>query len=244
MAEYAPRNKKSMRKTHILIVDDEMSVREVTQRYLELEGYVVSVATTGIQGWQMIDSNKGSYDLVVLDVMLPGLDGFEILRKVRANSDLPIIMLTARTEEHDRITGLDRGADDYVPKPFSPRELVSRVKAVLRRVQPFQPNAEGPIQAGSITLHPDTRLVKVDQHDCDLTVKEFDLLWFLMRHPRQVFSREQLLEQVWGFSEFIDLSTVTVHIHRLREKIEKDPSKPKRLLTVWGVGYKLAADQD
>lgn len=231
-----------MRKTHILIVDDEMSVREVTQRYLELEGYAVSLATTGLQGWQMIDTNKGSYDLVVLDVMLPGLDGFEILRKVRTTSELPIIMLTARTDEHDRITGLDRGADDYIPKPFSPRELVSRVKAVLRRVQPFQPNAEAPIQTSGITLHPDTRQVQVDAQNCELTVKEFDLLWFLMRHPRQVFSREQLLEQVWGFSEFIDLSTVTVHIHRLREKIETDPSKPKRLLTVWGVGYKLATD--
>lgn len=231
-----------MRKTHILIVDDESSVREVAQRYLELEGYNVSVAATGSQGWQLIEGNRGTYDLVVLDVMLPGIDGFDILRKVRANSDLPIIMLTARTEEHDRIEGLERGADDYVPKPFSPRELVSRVKAVLRRTQPFQPSVAEPIQAGSIVLHPDTRLVQVDAKDCELTVKEFDLLWFLMRHPRQVFSREQLLEQVWGFTDYIDLSTVTVHIHRLREKIEQDPSKPKRLMTVWGVGYKLATD--
>ena len=231
-----------MRKTHILIVDDESSVREVAQRYLEREGYAVSVAATGSLGWQLIEGNRGTYDLVVLDVMLPGIDGFDILRKVRANSDLPIIMLTARTEEHDRIEGLERGADDYVPKPFSPRELVSRVKAVLRRTQPFQPSVAEPIHAGSIVLHPDTRLVQVDAKDCELTVKEFDLLWFLMRHPRQVFSREQLLEQVWGFTDYIDLSTVTVHIHRLREKIEQDPSKPKRLMTVWGVGYKLATD--
>ncbi len=232
-----------MRKTHILIVDDELSVREVTQRYLEREGYTVSVAATGTQGWQLIDGGKGTYDLVVLDVMLPGLDGFEILRKVRAGSDLPIIMLTARTEEHDRVEGLERGADDYMPKPFSPRELVSRVKAVLRRVQPFQvTNSGDAIQASGILLHPDTRQVLIDSLNCELTVKEFDLLWFLMRHPKQVFSREQLLEQVWGFTEYIDLSTVTVHIHRLREKIEKDPSKPKRLMTVWGVGYKLASE--
>lgn len=231
-----------MRKTHVLIVDDELSVREVAQRYLERDGYTVSVAATGTQGWEMIESNKGAYDLVVLDVMLPGLDGFEILRKVRGSSDLPIIMLTARTEEHDRIEGLERGADDYVPKPFSPRELVSRVKAVLRRTQPFQPNTDESIVAGEIVLHPNTRQVTVDGQPCELTVKEFDLLWFLMRHARQVFSREQLLEQVWGFAEYIDLSTVTVHIHRLREKIEKDPSKPKRLMTVWGVGYKLATD--
>ena len=231
-----------MRKTHILIVDDELSVREVAQRYLEHDGYTVSVAASGSQGWQMIEGNKGSYDLIVLDVMLPGLDGFEILRKVRTTSDLPIIMLTARIGEHDRIEGLERGADDYVPKPFSPRELVSRVKAVLRRTQPFQPAVSETIEAGGIVLHPDTRQVLVDRAGCELTVKEFDLLWFLMRHPRQVFSREQLLEQVWGFSEYIDLSTVTVHIHRLREKIEKDPSKPQRLMTVWGVGYKLATD--
>lgn len=231
-----------MRKTHVLIVDDELSVREVAQRYLERDGYTVSVAATGTQGWEMIEGNKGAYDLVVLDVMLPGLDGFEILRKVRGSSDLPIIMLTARTEEHDRIEGLERGADDYVPKPFSPRELVSRVKAVLRRTQPFQPNTDESVIAGEIVLHPNTRQVTVNGRACELTVKEFDLLWFLMRHPRQVFSREQLLEQVWGFAEYIDLSTVTVHIHRLREKIEKDPSKPKRLMTVWGVGYKLATD--
>lgn len=231
-----------MRKPHVLIVDDELSVREVAQRYLERDGYAVSVAETGTQGWEMIEGNKGAYDLVVLDVMLPGLDGFEILRKVRGSSDLPIIMLTARTEEHDRIEGLERGADDYVPKPFSPRELVSRVKAVLRRTQPFQPNTDESVTAGEVVLHPNTRQVIVGGNPCELTVKEFDLLWFLMRHPRQVFSREQLLEQVWGIAEYIDLSTVTVHIHRLREKIEKDPSKPKRLMTVWGVGYKLAVD--
>ena len=233
-----------MSKTRILVVDDEPSVREVTQRYLEREGYTVLTAATGTDGWQTIEASlKGEkLDLVVLDGMLPGLDGLEVLRRVRATSDLPIIMLSARTEEYDRIAGLDRGADDYVPKPFSPRELISRVKAVLRRSQPFVPNTDQEIDIAGLRLKPDTREVWVDGAPRELTMKEFDLLWFLMRHPRQVFSREQLLEQVWGFGEFADLSTVTVHMHRLREKIERDPAKPTRLLTVWGVGYKLAAE--
>jgi DNA-binding response OmpR family regulator len=231
-----------MGKTKILIVDDESSVREVAQRYLEREGFNVATAATGIEGWQAIESGKEKPDLVVLDVMLPGLDGFDILRRVRATSDLPIIMLSARTEEHDRVTGLERGADDYVPKPFSPRELVSRVKAVLRRSQPFAPlpTTDQTLTVAGITLRPDTREVSVDSEAKELTVKEFDLLWFLMRHPRQVFSREQLLEQVWGFTNYIDLSTVTVHMHRLREKIEQDPQKPTKLMTVLGVGYRLA----
>jgi DNA-binding response OmpR family regulator len=236
-----------MGKTRILIVDDEPSVREVAQRYLERDGYTVATATTGSEGWQMIESagksGKDKFDLVVLDVMLPGIDGFDILRRVRINSDLPVIMLSARTDEMDRVTGLERGADDYVPKPFSPRELVSRVKAVLRRVQPFTPSTDTELSLVGITLKPDTRQVIVDGKEKELTVKEFDLLWFLMRHPRQVFSREQLLAQVWGFADYIDLSTVTVHMHRLREKIECDASKPTRLMTVWGVGYKFAAEE-
>ncbi len=234
-----------MAKTRILIVDDEPSVREVTQRYLEREGYTVHTAATGSDGWQMIEASAKAekYDLIVLDVMLPGLDGLEILRRVRTTSDLPIIMLSARTEEYDRVAGLDRGADDYVPKPFSPRELISRVKAVLRRSQPFTPNSDQALEMAGLILKPDTREVWVDGAMRELTVKEFDLLWFLMRHPRQVFSREQLLEQVWGYGEYADLSTVTVHMHRLREKIERDPARPMRLMTVWGVGYKLATDE-
>jgi DNA-binding response OmpR family regulator len=151
-------------------------------------------------------------------------------------------MLSARSDELDRVIGLESGADDYVPKPFSPRELASRVKAVLRRgpqegerIEPAKP-----IEMDGIALDPGTRQVSADGRAVELTAKEFELLWFFMRHPRQVFSREQLLEQVWGFTDYIDLSTVTVHIHRLRDKIERDPSKPTRLVTVWGVGYRLA----
>ncbi len=180
--------------------------------------------------------------LVVLDVMLPGVDGIEIVKRVRRDNAVPIIMLSARSDELDRVIGLETGADDYVPKPFSPRELVSRVKAVLRRAPQDDSRIEAakPIVIGGVEANAGTRQVNVDGKPVELTAKEFDLLWFFMRHPKQVFSREQLLEQVWGFVEYIDLSTVTVHIHRLRDKIEPDPTKPARLMTVWGVGYRLA----
>lgn len=231
-----------MPKPHILVVDDEASVREVVKRYLERESYVVSTAATGPEALSIIDSDR-DIKLVILDVMLPGLDGMEIVRRVRANNAVPIIMLSARSDEADRVIGLESGADDYVPKPFSPRELISRVKAVLRRAPSSdssqEVSKEKAFNVGDITLDPNTREVKVLESTVELTAKEFELLWFFMRHPRQVFSREQLLEQVWGFAEYIDISTVTVHIHRLRDKIEKDPKKPMRLTTVWGVGYRL-----
>jgi DNA-binding response OmpR family regulator len=229
-------------KSHILVVDDEAGVRDVVTRYLEREGFVVSSAASGPEALGIIDAER-DIKLVVLDVMLPGLNGVEIVRRVRQNNSVPIIMLSARSDETDRVLGLEIGADDYVPKPFSPRELVSRVKAVLRRSPQdagSEVNREKILAAGAITLDPNTHEVHVDNQPVELTAKEFDLLWFLMRHPKQVFSREQLLEQVWGFAEYIDISTVTVHIHRLRDKIEPDPKKPIRLTTVWGVGYRLA----
>jgi DNA-binding response OmpR family regulator len=232
-----------MSKQHILVVDDEPGVCEVVKRYLERDGYVVSTAATGPEALSIIDAER-DIKLVVLDVMLPGVDGIEVVRRVRRDSAVSIIMLSARSDELDRVIGLESGADDYVPKPFSPRELVSRVKAVLRRAPSDNDKVE-PAKAiviGGITLDPGTRQVQVDRKPIELTAKEFDLLWFLMRHPRQVFSREQLLEQVWGFADYIDLSTVTVHVHRLRDKIERDASKPDRLVTVWGVGYRLAAE--
>lgn len=233
-----------MSKQHILVVDDEPGVREVVKRYLERDGYVVSTAATGPEALGIIDAER-DIKLVVLDVMLPGLDGVQIVRRVRKDNAVPIIMLSARSDELDRVIGLESGADDYVPKPFSPRELVSRVKAVLRRAPADNDKVEPakPIVIGGITLDPGTRQVQADGKPVELTAKEFDLLWFLMRHPRQVFSREQLLEQVWGFADYIDLSTVTVHVHRLRDKIERDPSRPERLVTVWGVGYRLATEQ-
>jgi len=233
----------------ILVVDDELGVRDVLKRYLEREGYDVLLASSGPEALGLLELEREKVLLVVLDVMLPGVDGLEILKRVRARggNPVPIIMLSARSEEFDRVAGLELGADDYVPKPFSPREVVSRVKAVLRR---GAPDAYGDgrgqarsLQSGQITLHPDTREVEVDGKVIELTAKEFELLWLFMRHPKQVFTRDQLLDQVWGFSEFIDSSTVTVHIHRLRDKIEPDPAKPTRLVTVWGVGYRLEPDR-
>ncbi|MCA9975106.1 MAG: response regulator transcription factor, partial [Anaerolineales bacterium] len=179
-------------------------------------------------------------DMVVLDLNLPELDGLDVCRTLRRESDVPIIMLTARIDETDRLIGLELGADDYVTKPFSPAELVSRVKAVLRRAGGNKADdGERPLQYGSLHINPLTRVVTVRSKTIDLTATEFNLLWFIANHPRQVFTRDQLLEKVWGFSEYVDPSTVTVHIRRLREKIEEDPSNPIWLLTVWGVGYKF-----
>jgi len=178
--------------------------------------------------------------LVVLDLMLPKVDGLEVTRWLRERGDTPIIMLTARREERDRIAGLEMGADDYVVKPFSPQELVSRVRAVLRRTRTLSPGgSERALAYGDLCIDPQTRLVEVAGEERTLTVKEFDLLWTLARHPRQVFSREQLLDLVWGLTEYIDPSTVTVHVRRLREKIEADPSQPHYIQTVWGVGYRF-----
>ncbi len=177
---------------------------------------------------------------MVLDLMLPGVDGIEVTRWLRSRDDTPIIMLTARREEVDRIAGLEMGADDYVVKPFSPQELVSRVRAVLRRTRPTEEGTRAEtLEFEGLRIDPRTRLVEVSGEERKLTATEFDLLWTLGRHPRQVFTRDQLLDVVWGLTNYIDPSTVTVHIRRLREKIEADPSKPRHLVTVWGVGYKF-----
>ena len=170
---------------------------------------------------------------------LPGVDGLALTRWLRERSDVPIIMLTARRHEADRIAGFELGADDYVVKPFSPQELVSRVKAVLRRSRPAERENETALSFDELRIDPQKHLVFVRDLEVILTVREFDVLWLLAKHPRQVFSRQQLLERVWGISEYIDPGTVTVHIRRLREKIESDPSNPKHILTVWGVGYKF-----
>ena len=225
----------------ILVVDDEASVVEVVSLYLRRDGYEVRVARDGRQALAAIQASRPA--LVVLDLMLPGVDGLEILRRLRDDpeQDVPIIMLTARGQEVDRIYGLELGADDYVTKPFSPAELVSRVKAVLRRTRrdDGRSGEERPLQFGDLRIDARTRLVTLGDKTIDLTATEFDLLWFMACHPRQVFRRDQLLENVWGFSEYVDPSTVTVHIRRLREKIEANPSQPDFLLTVWGVGYKF-----
>lgn len=227
-----------MNEPTILVVDDEPSISEVVSIYLRRAGYQVTVASDGQEALDALE--KGPPDLVVLDLMLPEVDGVEITRRLRAEGDTPIIMLTARREEADRIAGLEMGADDYVVKPFSPQELVSRVKAVLRRTRgPGPAGAERPLIFDNLCIDPKTRLVEVAGDEKSLTAKEFDLLWVLARHPRQVFNRDQLLDLVWGLTEYVDPSTVTVHVRRLREKIETDPSHPHHIQTVWGVGYKF-----
>ncbi|MCJ7535016.1 MAG: response regulator transcription factor [Anaerolineales bacterium] len=222
----------------ILIVEDEPSIAEVVGLYLRRSGYRVIFASDGFEAQNKIESQ--SPDLVVMDLMLPIIDGFELTRWLRNRSNTPIIMLTARRDEVDRIAGLEMGADDYIIKPFSSQEVVSRVRAVLRRTNP-QPDetTEKPLNFPSMVIDPQTRLVTIDGEEITLTAKEFDTLWLLAQHPRQVFTRNHVLERVWGISDYIDPSTVTVHIRRLREKIEPDPSTPQHLLTVWGVGYKF-----
>lgn len=222
----------------ILVVDDEPSIREVVSLYLKRAGYRVVMADDGQAALKALEAH--SPNLVVLDLMLPEIDGFEITRQLRAKRDTPIIMLTARGEETDRILGLEMGADDYIVKPFSPRELVSRVKAVLRRVHPPESTEEEQtLTFDDLHIDPTTRLIVVDGEEKVLTAKEFDLLWVLARHPRQVFNRDQLLDLVWGLTDYIDPSTVTVHVRRLREKVEHDPSTPRHIQTVWSVGYKF-----
>jgi DNA-binding response OmpR family regulator len=222
----------------VLVVDDEPTVTEVVSIYLERAGYEVIVASDGESALEILEGQPP--DLVVLDLMLPDVGGLEITRWLRARGDTPIIMLSARREEVDRILGLELGADDYVVKPFSPQELVSRVKAVLRRTYGSSATeSEDPVEVANLRIDPQTRVVEADGEVIELTAKEFDLLWELARHPRRVFNRDQLLDKVWGLKEYIDPSTVTVHIHRLREKIELDPSQPRHIQTVWGVGYKF-----
>ncbi|MGD2026400.1 MAG: response regulator transcription factor [Anaerolineales bacterium] len=228
-----------MKSKTILVVEDEPNIAEVVSLYLKRADFQVRVAKDGEAA--MIYLEKQIPDLIIMDIMLPEMDGFAITRWLRDRSQVPIIMLTARRDEIDRITGLEIGADDYVVKPFSPQELVSRVRAVLRRAgqQTAMATDEKPVTSGNITIDPLARTVNLDEEALSLTAKEFDLLYLLISHPRQVFNRDQLLERVWGESEYIDPSTVTVHIRRLREKIEEDPSSPNHLITVWGVGYKF-----
>jgi DNA-binding response OmpR family regulator len=226
-----------MNTPEILIVEDEPSIAEVVELYLRRAGYQVRAVNDGNTALRLLEERLP--DLVILDVMLPGMDGFSILRWLRDRSDTPVIFITARREEVERIAGLELGADDYVVKPFSPQELVSRVRAVLRRIHREEDKANKPLTYGDLSIDPQTRLITLSGQEIALTSREFDLLWLLAQHPRQVFTRGQLLERVWGVTEYIDPGTVTVHLRRLREKIEKDASHPTRLVTIWGVGYKF-----
>ncbi len=223
----------------ILIVDDEPIVRDVVARYLENDGYRILEAGDGDDARVLIEADAPS--LVVLDVMLPGTDGLTLCRWIRTRGNIPVIMLTARGDEADRVVALDLGADDYVTKPFSPRELAARVRSVLRRTAAAAPPGATRLELDGLILDPETRDVSLDGDSIQLTAKEFDLLFFLASHPRHVFSRDQLMKRVWGYAAALDTGTVTVHIRRLRSKIEVDAARPTRLETVWGVGYRFVA---
>jgi two-component system response regulator ResD len=223
----------------ILVVEDEPSIAEVVSLYLGRAGFEVRTVADGRAALDEID--RAAPDLIVLDLMLPEVDGYEVTRKVRAQRDTPIIMLTARKSEVDRIAGLEMGADDYVVKPFSAQELVSRVRAVLRRstAAAGADPTEEVLEFGDLTIDPVARRVTVQGSETVLTAKEFDLLWTLASRPQAVFNRDSLLELVWGSADFIDPSTVTVHVRRLRTKIEADPSRPRHITTAWGIGYRF-----
>jgi two-component system response regulator ResD len=222
----------------VLVVDDEPTIRDVVVRYLRREGYTTLEAGDGDAARALVE--RESPNLVVLDLMLPGMDGLALCRWIRGRSPLPVIMLTARGDEADRIVGLELGADDYVTKPFSPRELVARVGSVLRRSDASPATSAERFQFGAIEIDAASREVRKSGVALRLTAREFDLLWFFARHPRRVFSRDQLMRSVWGYEAARDTGTITVHMRRLREKIEDDPAEPRHLETVWGVGYRLS----
>ncbi|MDN5348066.1 MAG: two-component system, OmpR family, response regulator ResD [Clostridia bacterium] len=230
-----------MGKTKVLVVDDERKIREVVRMYLEKEGFIVGEAADGQEALNI--ANKEKWDLIILDLMLPGIDGWSVFKEIEKTSAVPIIMLTARDAEVDRILGLELGADDYVVKPFSPRELVARVKAVLRRSQNTapteQPGSSNTLTYPGLSIEPDSRLVLINGQAVNLTPKEYDLLYHLAKSPNRAFTREELLEAVWGYDYFGDTRTVDTHINRLRDKLLKASGNVSYISTVWGVGYKF-----
>ncbi len=224
----------------ILIVEDDQNIASLERDYLEANGYQVDVETNGLKG--MDKALQGTYDLILLDVMLPGTDGFEICRQVRKEKDIPVLFVTAKKEEIDKIRGLGIGADDYVVKPFSPSELVARVNAHINRYERLsakQTDQSDVIAVGGLTIEKKARRVFLDDQEIMLANKEFDLLVFLASHPNVVFSKDTLFDKIWGFDSLGETSTVTVHINRLREKIEKNMSNPEYIETVWGAGYRF-----
>ena len=229
-----------MKTYKILVVDDEVDIVDFIDDYLTGEGYEVITAYDGVQALDKMRQDLP--DLVVLDVMLPGLDGFEVCKQVRTESAVPILMLTAKDTDMDKIVGLEIGADDYMPKPFNPRELVARVKAILRRTyrQDYQPRSQmATLKYKDLFIDTERRTANIGHKQLELTMKEFDLLLFLMQNPGHVYSRDHLLDYVWGQDSFVGARTVDVHIRRLREQIETDASQPQYIITVWGIGYKF-----
>jgi len=225
----------------ILLVDDEKSLVKGLQKSLEQENYVVWPAYEGREAWELFMHKP--FDLVILDLMLPGIDGLTLCHRMREKSDVPIIMLTAKGDDVDKIVGLEMGADDYLAKPFNTRELLARIKAVLRRFSKNEQTGRGKLVLGELTVDLLNHRVYLNQQDVDLTAKEFDLLALMAKNPGRIFTREQLLRQVWGLDYIGEDRTVDVHVRRLREKIEVKPDRPCYVLTKWGVGYYFAAKE-
>ncbi len=225
----------------ILIVEDDQSIAEVEKDYLEINGYEVYIESTGTGGLKR--ALEEAFDLIILDLMLPGVDGFAICKEIRKSNDVPLIMVSARGEDIDKVRGLGLGLDDYMTKPFSPNELVARVKAHIKRYQKLKgtgpAGTEGLIRIRGLEINPKTHQVFIDEKEVTLTVKEFELLQLLATSPNKVFSKEEIFQKVWGFEADQDIPTITVHVRRIREKIEKNPSEPEYVKTIWGVGYKL-----
>jgi DNA-binding response OmpR family regulator len=231
----------AVEKSRILVVDDEQKIREVVRMYLEKEGFFVGEAADGQEALELV--NRGQWDFIILDLMMPGIDGWSVCKEIRKTTSVPIIMLTARDAEVDRILGLELGADDYVVKPFSPRELVARVKAVLRRSQialpPVPDPKTGVLRYPGLFIEPDSRLVLVNEQPVSLTPKEFELLHHMAKSPNRIYTREELLEAVWGYDYFGDVRTVDTHVNRLRDKLQKASCTKSCITTAWGVGYKF-----
>ena len=226
----------------ILVIEDDISIAELERDFLQINGYEITIISDGIQG--MNEALTKQYDLILLDLMLPSMDGIEICKQIRGELDIPILMVTAKVEDVDKVRGLGIGADDYITKPFSPVELVARVKSNLSQYERLRPNSgqeqkTGEITVGSMRLNYQTRRVFVDDIEIDCKNKEYELLYFLMSNADIVFRKETLYERIWGMDAFGDIKTVAVHINRLREKIEKDPANPVYIQTVWGAGYRL-----
>ncbi len=223
----------------ILIIEDEKNIAELEQDYLEMNGFDSDIATTGEDGLQLI--NKHNYQLILLDLMLPNIDGFELCERLRQQVDIPILMVTARKEDIDKIRGFNRGADDYIVKPFNPSELVARVKAHITRYDRLtnKQTVSPVIQVKNMQIDTEARRVFIEKEEKILTAKEYDLLYFLAMNPNIVFSKDDLFEKIWGYDAMGDNTTVTVHIRKIREKIEDDPSQPQFIETIWGVGYRF-----
>ncbi|WP_430786604.1 response regulator transcription factor [Virgibacillus flavescens] len=227
----------------ILIIEDEVSIAELERDYLEVNGFSSDIATTGEDGLKLVEAN--TYDLILLDLMLPGSDGFELCKQLRATLDIPILMVTARKEDIDKIRGFDRGADDYIVKPFNPNELIARVKAHLARYERLvkQPDTLNAIHVKGLHIDRNSRRIQVNGLEKMLTAKEFNLLEHLALNPDRVYQKDELFERIWGFDSMGNLTTVTVHIRKIREKIEEDPSNPIYIETIWGVGYRFKKDR-